>query len=432
MDPSIRYNTQFILTMKRIFILLILIVLIPVAGKTQISVHPTGVNVNASGPTVVFLTYGGLQGYTPVEAIWCGEIESAFPHEGQRCRPGTIYGSLPLALDQSEFSGQNGLTDIMSIPSSVARRAYQEAAGGGIGTFFYVRRFVSQTGAPDFFVPVTCRLAGGGARVPFALVDVRMSFSSDVPVQTVMMGEKLQPFTAEIRYNGTGQLQGRWEVVRPGDELPVIEDLLTEATLPAEKRGLQRRYLELERFSYFLPPSSDTFILPGPDVSELPVNVEGLYMILLRIEATDDTEGDSNLEAAGAGFGTVHSGGVAGFPIPPLRYYVGNTPAGMSATNTDLFKQIAPLPDAGWQPGQAIDFSWTETPGAALYRLELEQSNGSPLFSAWLQPGVFAYRAPGWITNQAHSDVLRWRVTALDFNGKLLGRTAWRKLRHEY
>lgn len=415
--------------MKRFFTLIILIIFASSIANAQISVHPTGVNVNASGSTVVFLTYGGLQGYTPVEAIWCGELENAAPHEGMRCRPGTIYGSLPLALDQSQFSGQNGLTDIMSIPASVARRAYQEAAGGGIGTFFYVRRFESETDGPDVFVPVTCRLAGGGARVPFALLDVRMAFSDDNPVVSVVAGEELQPFSAEIRYNGTGQLQGRWEVVRPGDELPVVEDLLTEATLPAEKRGLQRRYLELERFSYFLPPSSDTFVLPGPDVSQLPVDAGGLYMILLRIEATDDKEGDSNLEAAGAGFGTVKSGGVAGFPIPPLRYYVGNTPAGMDATNTGTLRQLYPSPDAQWAQGQSLDFSWTESPGAAVYRLELEQANGSTLFSAWLQSGVFSYHAPGWVTNQAQSDLLQWRVTALDFDGKLIGRTAWRKMR---
>lgn len=417
--------------MKRLLTFILLTLFVSSIGNAQIAVHPTGVNVNASGPTVVFLTYGGLQEYTPVEAIWCGELENAFPHEGQRCRPGTIYGSLPLALDQSGFSGQNGLTDIMSIPSSVARRAYQEAASGGIGTFFYVRRFVSQTGGADVFVPVTCRLAGGGARVPFALIDVRMAFSDDIPVPTVIPGEGLQPFTAEIRYNGTGQLRGRWEIVRPGDELPVIEDLLTEATLPAERRGLQRRYMELERFNYFLPPSTSSFVLPGPDVSKLPVETEGLYMILLRIEATDDTEGYSSLDAAGAGFGTVRSGGVAGFPIPPLRYYVGNTPPGMAASNTGTIQQLYPSADSHWDPGQPLDFSWTESPGASLYKLELEQQDGTSVFSAWLQPGVFAYRAPGWVTNQANTDELKWRVSALDFNGKLTGRTPWRKMRRQ-
>lgn len=417
--------------MKRIIFILFLLGFISVPLLAQVSVHPTGVNVNASGPTVVFLTYGNIRGYRPVEALWCGEMEDAFPDLGTRCRPGTIFGSLPVAFDQSTESGVGGYTDIMSIPSSVARRAYQEAARGGIGTFFYVRRFESLTGGPDVYVNVTCRLAGGGARVPFALTAVQMAFADDVPVLSIMRGEQIQPFSAEIRYNGTGQLQGRWEVVRPGDELPLIEDLLTEATLPAERRGLQRRYLELERFSYFLPPSSDSFILPGPDVSELPNDIEGMYMILLRIEATNDKEGDSNLEAADAGFGTVNSGGVAGFPIPPLRYFIGNTPVGMAATNTGAIRPLYPLPDTAWNPGVPVDFSWTDVSGAAIFQLELEDRYGNELLTAWLEPGIFSYRAPGWIFDQTHSDLLKWRVTALNGNGSLISRTAWRMLLKE-
>lgn len=154
-------------------------------------------------------------------------------------------------------------------------------------------------------------------------------------------------------------------------------------------------------------------------------------MILLRIEATDDIEGYSSLDAAGAGFGTVKSGGVAGFPLPPLRYYVGNTPPGMAASNTGTIRQLYPSPEAHWEPGQQLDFSWTVSPAAAIYKLELEQPDGTPVFSAWLQPGVFAYRAPGWVTNQVHANELKWRVSALDFNGKLIGGTAWRKLRQQ-
>lgn len=417
--------------MKRIFLISFILIFFFQPAFGQIAVNPVGVNVNASGPTVVFLTYGNIEGYRPSEALWCGEMENAFPHVGTRCRPGTIYGSLPFAFDQSTESGVGGFTDIMSIPSSVARRAYQEAARGGVGTFFYVRRFESLIGGRDVYVNVTCRLAGGGARVPFALTGVQVSFADDVPVLSIMRGDQLQPFSAEIRYNGTGQFQGRWEVVRPGDELPLIEDLLTEATLPAERRGLQRRYLELERFSYFLPPSSDSFILPGPDVSAIPSDFEGMYMILLRVEATDDKEGDSSLDEVSAGFGTVNSGGVAGFPIPPLRYFVGSTPAGMTASNTGAIKPLFPEPDAAWYPGEPIDFSWTDVIGAAIYQLELEDRYGTELLTAWMEPGIFSYRAPGWVFAQTHSNQLKWRVSALNQNGVLLSRTAWRLMMKE-
>src|SRR5690606_9859943 len=96
----------------------------------QIERHPTGVNVNAMGATTVFLTFGNLNGKVPVEAMWCGALESALPEIGQRCDPATIFGHLPVRHDLSRASGIDGFTDIMSIPPSVARRAYQAAARG--------------------------------------------------------------------------------------------------------------------------------------------------------------------------------------------------------------------------------------------------------------------------------------------------------------
>ena len=152
--------------------------------KGQISWHPTGVNVDSQGATSVFISFGSLDGYTPVEAIWCGEIEPAAPDIGDRCVPGTVFGALPVRFNLARLSGRDGLTDIMSIPPSVARRAYQAAQNGSESQFFYVRRFIDATGQgrPDQFVTVTCRLTGGGARTPLSLTDIRIAFSSEDPV----------------------------------------------------------------------------------------------------------------------------------------------------------------------------------------------------------------------------------------------------------
>ncbi|HEX8096612.1 MAG TPA: hypothetical protein VF507_01195 [Pyrinomonadaceae bacterium] len=51
-----------------------------------------------------------------------------------------------------------------------------------------------------------------------------------------------------------------------------------------------------------------------------------MYPVLLRVEASDEREADTSLAAVGAGPGVVHRGAVAGFPMPTLRYYVGNNP----------------------------------------------------------------------------------------------------------
>ena len=60
------------------------VVLLPSTLQAQIRVHPTGVNVNAQGATTVFLTFGGLGGYTAADAAWCGELVPAEPDMGMK------------------------------------------------------------------------------------------------------------------------------------------------------------------------------------------------------------------------------------------------------------------------------------------------------------------------------------------------------------
>jgi hypothetical protein len=256
---------------------------------------------------------------------------------------------------------------------------------------------------------------------------VKLSFADDKPVLSVNPGERLPSLKAEIAYNGTGRLKGRWEVVKPGDKLPDVRDLLTEATLPLEERGQQRRYLQLSTFNVLLQPTGK-FVLPGPDVSRLPTNIAGQYLILLRIEATDDKEGDANLLNVG-GPGVVHNGAVAGFPMPLLRYYVGsagNTQPRLTASPLAL---LLPLSNAVIDAHQPLDFRWSETGTAALYRLEVEDLAGRPMLSAMLPAGRGAYHAPPWLKAKASNKPLRWRVLALDQSGKTLTETSWQNLR---
>jgi hypothetical protein len=394
-------------------------------AASQIQRHPTGVNVNATDATTVFITFGNLDGYVPVEAAWCGEIVSAAPDIGSACDPSTLFGYLPIRYDQGQASGIDGFTDIMSIPPSVARRAYQAADDGANSAFFYVRRFVDASGTrADQYVTVTCRLTGGGARTPFALLDVRLEFASRDLLLTLRPGAAPPPVRARIAYNGTGQLVGRWEVVLPGDDPPSTDDLLTEATLPLEQRGTQRRYTELQRFSVFLPPTGEV-ILPGPDVRSIPSSAEGLHQLLLRIEATSDKEGDSSLQAVGAGPGVVPSGAVAGFPIPPLRYFVSGRGVAGPASG---FLALAPADSAVLEPAGPLLFSWSHVPATLYYRLEIERQEGEEVLAAVLHAASASYRAPDWLPQRAEGQSLRWRVLALSGDGRTLGETPWRTL----
>ena len=410
---------------------LTLLPLAPVPSVAQIRVNPTGVNVNTQGATTVFLTFGGLRpDQAPVEAFWCGElIPSLPPAIGLQCDPSTLFGQLPVRFDRSQVRG-SAFSDVMSIPPSVGRRAYQAAVEGRNSAFFYVRRFVSAAGGPDEYVAVTCRLSSGGARTPFALTDVELAFAVETPVLYVQPGTTLPPFAATISYNGTGRLLGRWEIVRPGEEPPGERDLLTEGTLPPEERGTQRLFTQLERFNHYLPPSG-RFTLPGPEPGDAPTGAEGAYMILLRIEASDDKESESSRAAVGAGGGVVRSGAVAGFPMPTLRYFVTRGGGSELAERRGVagVAQLEPADSAAVGSGEAVAFRWTEDPRAVYYRLEVADSGGRAILAAVLPSGTLVYRSPPWLAEKAPSGAARWRVLALDLSGDEVRHSDWRSLR---
>ncbi len=151
---------------------------------------------------------------------------------------------------------------------------------------------------------------------------------------------------------------------------------------------------------------------------------QGPYLVLLRIEAADDKEADSDLRSIGVGAGVVHSGAVAGFPLPVLRYFVGS---GQPGNNISL-RQIAPAENAIVATGQSIAFSWTQAPGVALYRLEIADQAGQVILTALLQPLTVDYTAPPWLREIAAGGGLQWRISALDPTGSKTAETPWRRL----
>jgi len=403
-------------------------------------VNPFGVNVRSSGATSIFLTFQALDtGEVPVEAFWCGELQPAViagniglqlpipVQTSNPCVPGTLYGSLPLRHDRSRTSTSGAftnLTDVMTIPAQVARRAYQDAEAGSNSAFFYVRRFSGGAGG-DKYVVVTCRMAGGGARVPFSLIDVRMHFDTSGEAPTVLVvprGAVLPPSSVRLFYNGSGVLRGRWEVTMPGDPEPTDEDLLTEGTLPVERRAAQRRYTLVERFEHFLPPSGQV-TLPGPDPRRLPNAADGAYKILMRVEASTEREAASNT----GGGRVAQSGGVAGFPLPVLRYHIGEADqlAALQAHPGGDLRLVLPPPGAQLATDEAARFSWIETPRAALYRLDVE-ADGTTVLSAMVKPGPAGYAAPPWLTRDRAGMQMRWRLVALDEKGRTLESSEWR------
>lgn len=202
-------------------------------------------------------------------------------------------------------------------------------------------------------------------------------------------------------------------------------DLLTEASLPIEERGKQQRYTQIGTFNHYLSPTGQ-FTLPGPDVSRLPGSAAGAYLILLRIEATDDKEGDASLAAVGAGPGVIHSGAVAGFSLPALRYIVSGSGTGAGAETLTL---LFPADNAVIAPGQLLHFTWAENNSASYSRLEVADMSGKLILAVMLRFGIGTYSAPAWLKDKAGGNLLRWRVLELDQSGRTLSETSWQSFR---
>ena len=278
-----------------------------------------------------------------------------------------------------------------------------------------MRRFVSTTGGIDEFVTVTCRLASGGARVPLGITSVQYQLANNQPVQPIGSGETLPRFGANITFNGTGRLNGRWEVVLPGDPPPSQRDLLTEATLPLEERGLQRRYRVLEQFDLFLQPTGKIF-LPGPDPAKLVPGSTGLHQILLRVEATNEIEGRSSLDGDS---NFIPSGGAAGFALPIFRYTI--------LPPSPKIALLSPTANAQLTNGQQLRFSWQGVRGVSGYKLEVQQSDRL-IFSALLGATTTSYTAPPWLKQRA-GQALDWKIKALKSDGSVLLESETRNLK---
>jgi len=415
--------------MHRSFFLIVLLCISALPAAAQITVSPSETTVYSQGATSVLLTFGNLGLRRPAESTWCGALIPAAPDIGMKCDPSLIFGRLPQRYNQSRLSGTNAYTDIMSVTPSVARRAYLDAVRGSTATFFYVRRFILPAGGPDEYVPVTLRLGGNGAAVPFSITNVRLLWDGgDKTVPFIKSGEALPRITAEIFYTGSGRLIGRWEIVKPGETAPTQRDLLPESSLPIEERGTHSRFTQVKRFNIFLPPVGRT-IIPGPENQRIEKTVNGMYLLLLRIESAQDGLNQSNLQAVNAGQGTVDSGGAAGFAMPVLRYYVGTGGEAQIDQFNAVDYQLAPADGAEFTISQSILFTWPTVAQTKYYRLIVENAAGVEIFSAVLLRDTRSYRAPSWLMRDAGSDLLRWRVIALDAKGTRLSETPIRTLR---
>ncbi len=411
-----------------------------VASAQSIRVSPAIASVNSQDASTIFLSFGGVAEYAATEAVFCTRLVRAEPAPGQRCDPASVIGR-PRAMSASATTGGSTFIESVPVTAAIARAAYAAAASGSSsGNFFYVRRFVSTiAGArmpldrPDQYVVVTLRLTGTGAGVAFALTNVALRTTPEAPIVFVRSGDRVPAVRAEIRYNGSGRLSGRWEVALPGEAWPGARDLIPEASLSPQERAVPRRWTQVERFDVFLSPTG-RYVLDGPDPRRLPTTVDGSYLLLLRIEASDDRESNTRIvSSTGAASGSVTTvvrrGASASFPMPTLRYVVGSSRRGVSTVARGV-TLLLPRDGARLAREQVPTFTWSTVATAARYRLEVRRAaNQALLYTAIVARDAAKYVLPPFVLESARDEAIQWRVTALADDGRETVQSDWSTFR---
>jgi hypothetical protein len=204
------------------------------------------------------------------------------------------------------------------------------------------------------------------ARSLFILGSVRLSF------------DKTRTVHAELLYQGSGQMSGRWLVTRPGAAQPE----------------------EVQRFDTFLPPSGKA-VLTGPEWARLPQDAQGAYSLHLEVERIVDKGGPAEIRMPAA--------------LPVLRYWVGQEPS-MALT--------AP------EDGAAVNESGAElhfvTGANPLYRLEITDPLEHSVLRVLLPAGASSYSLPSWLAGKlGEARAMNWRLTTLNDAGEVVSSTTW-------
>jgi hypothetical protein len=133
--------------------------------------------------------------------------------------------------------------------------------------------------------------------------------------------------------------------------------------------------------------------------------------------------------AIDAGAAVIHSGGVAGFPLPTLRYFVGVAPAALLPGATGGLVLLAPAHRSLLSAGEPLIFRFTRVGSATGYRLVVRGPDGAVLLEALLASGTDTYAAPPLLADRAKDAVLSWTVEAIGKDGQTLAASGAAELR---
>jgi hypothetical protein len=319
-----------------------------------VTVAPGSINITRGQASTVTIQYQ----FTVVSRAATEIITST---SGFFLIPDAVIGTNPVPMTVSVRGTNAVASETVVIPVGIIERALNS----GYTSFIYRRTFSNGDTAE---VRITIASA---AAASFAVQRIELYFENRRAESTIPQHSRQLKAFADIRYAGTGLLEGYWEV---------------------DGRVLSRVHQHLA--------AGGLITLQTPDPPGLPTFDPGTHIV--RFVVTNQPEG---------------------LPIPAIVYFVVPDESGAEPQEIEL-----ETPADGFPVSRATAaFAWKTLAGAALFLVEFyEDTESDPVFSAYT-------RAPLYLLPERASRELfapeanyRWKVSGFDGRNRLIAESTSR------
>ena len=336
-----------------------LVLLICSRGFAAVNVAPSSFSVAQGQATTVTLQYQFTDIHASTGPLFTGVLTST----NGTFLAGGVIGSNPVPMSVNIINGRGTASEILVIPVGVIERALRS----GTTKFIHQRVFMGASPMGDI-AAVQISITSDSA-ASFNVKRVELYFDNNRAEVTVQKYFPNLKAYADIRYTGSGLLEGYWEV--DGRIISRVHQMLTFGAMTT---------------------------LKTPDLPALPTFDPGSHII--RFVITNQ--------------------GV-GLPTPALIYFV---------TNEEFKGKMMELSIKAPQEGSAIErksamFKWGSFSGASLFLVHYyENIEANPVFSAYTKKN--SYILPEQVFTNIFSSGKKyyWRVTGYNDKDNMIGESA--------
>lgn len=327
-------------------------------GLAAVNVTPSSISVAQGQAGTITLQYQFTNVLDLVGSPLTGVITST---NGTFLTTDAVLGTNPVPMPVNITGGRGMASEVLVVPVGVIERALRN----GTKNFWYRRIFASAAGETAMVqMSITSESAAS-----FNIKRIELYFDNRRAEVTVpKYFPKLKAY-ADIRYTGSGLLEGYWEV--DGRIVSRVHQMLTFGAM---------------------------ITLPTPDVPDLPTFAPGTH--ILRFVTTNQA---------------------AGLPTPALIYFV---------TTEEYMAKKMELAVKAPQDGSAIErsaalFQWGSFKGASLFLIQYyEDVESKPVFSAYTKKTSYVLPKQVFTNIFSSGKKYYWKVTGYNEKDNITGESA--------